>query len=118
MYSDGHRIVQQRGEPTAGGAYATFVVGNGVPFRTLGKIQFQSDTIPNIGVQGWTNECVLAVVIDRLRSFQASPFACEENAIALRACQDALASLESRTARRLAQGIEGTHTTDPVEENQ
>ncbi len=109
MYSDGNRIVQQVGERTAGGAYTRYRVIAGIPTEEVGAIHFQYDAIPAIGVIGWTNECLLAVILDRLRSFQAGGFECEENQAAIDGCANALAALESRTAKRRERGVEGQH---------
>src|SRR5262245_27909117 len=46
-------------------------------------IHFQEGPIKEAGVNGVTQEALLTIVIDRLRSFQAGPFSCRENAIAL-----------------------------------
>ena len=55
-------------------------------------------------------EALLAIVIDRLRSFQKGPFSCRENAIALTHCEEALMWLQRRTVERIKRGVEGTHT--------
>ncbi len=60
------------------------------------------------GVNGITNESLLAVLIDRLENFQAGPFACEENEDALDHLRKALTALQDRTARRVRDGTEGT----------
>ena len=111
MYSDGDRTVRTVGEPTAGGAYAEYEVISEDEYgeRELGTIKFQNDTIPNVGVVGWTNEALLAIVADRLNSFQQSDFACDENQEAFDATQKALGALERRTAERKSRGVEGTH---------
>jgi len=56
-----------------------------------------------------TQEALLAIVIDRLRSFQSHIFACRENAIALEKCEEALMWLQRRTVARIKRGVEGTH---------
>ena len=56
---------------------------------------------------GITQEALLAIVIDRLRSFQAGPFPTDENEDALIHCQEALNFLKLRTKKRLARGVEG-----------
>lgn len=93
-------------EPGAGGAnhyYAVDVDGseNGL------DINFQNGPIAEAGVNGVTQEVLLAVVIDRLRSFQAGPFACTENAVALAHATCALDALKGRTLARMARGVEG-----------
>lgn len=52
---------------------------------------------------------VLAAVIGRLEFYQASPFACKENEVALTHIQTALLWLEKRTKDRVERGVEGTH---------
>ena len=73
-------------------------------------ILFQNGTIPENGVNGVTHEVLLAIVIDRLRSFQAGRFACEENAKALEHIVAAQNILHTRTLKRMNRGVEGTHT--------
>lgn len=70
---------------------------------------FQRGPIKVSGVNGITNEALLAIVIDRLEGFQSSKFACAENGLALLACLEALAKLEARTKKREERGVEGTH---------
>ncbi len=72
-------------------------------------ILFQNGPIKESGVNGITQEALLAIVIDRLRSFQSGPFSCRENAIALTKCEEALMWLKKRTLDRTARGVEGTH---------
>lgn len=72
-------------------------------------VAFQNGPIKEFGVNGVTHEALLAIVIDRLRSFQAGPFASDQNAAALESCKDALFSLQERTRLRMARGVEGTH---------
>lgn len=93
-------------EPGAGGAnhyYAVDVDGseNGI------DIHFQNGPIAEHGINGVTQEVLLAVVIDRLRSFQAGPFACAENGVALAHAEQALDALKGRTRARMARGVEG-----------
>lgn len=73
-------------------------------------LEFQNGPIGEVGVNGITNEVLLAIVIDRLEGFQSSKWACEENARALSNLNLALAELEYRTKKREARGVEGTHT--------
>lgn len=76
------------------------------------SLQFQKGPIKEVGVNGITNEILLAVVIDRLRAFQAGPFACDENASALAYAEHSLHWHQARTHRRIAQQIEGTSKPD------
>jgi hypothetical protein len=72
-------------------------------------ILFQNGLIPEAGQNGVTQEALLAIVIDRLRSFQLGPFPCRENAIALTKCEEALMWLQKRTANRVRRGVEGAN---------
>lgn len=69
---------------------------------------FQNGPIADVGVNGITEAALLAIVADRLRSFQAGPYACRENALALTHLEDAMHWLHHRTRKRMARGVEGT----------
>jgi hypothetical protein len=69
--------------------------------------------IGEVGVNGVTHEALLAILIDRMQAFQKGPYSCRENALALTKLEEAVHWLNARTARRTAQGVEGTHSLDP-----
>lgn len=71
---------------------------------------FQQGPIAENGVNGITHEALLAVLIDRFEAFQAGPYACDENEMALGHMRAALAFLKARTQTRMARGVEGTST--------
>jgi len=73
------------------------------------RILFQNGPIKEFGTNGVTHETLLAILIDRLRSFQAGPFAGRPNAIALTHLEEALMWLQTRTRERIKRGVEGTH---------
>lgn len=75
--------------------------------RTL--VLFQNGPIKEVGVNGVTHEALLAILIDRMRSFQEGGYKCRENAIALTHLEDALMWLQRRTVARIRRGVEGTH---------
>jgi hypothetical protein len=72
-------------------------------------LHFQEGPIKESGVNGITQEALLAVIIDRLRSFQSGQFSCRENAIALTHIEEALMWLQRRTLARIQRGVEGTN---------
>lgn len=72
-------------------------------------LRFQNGPIAECGVNGITQEALLTVVADRLRSFQAGPYSCKENAVALTHIETALLWLQKRTLDRMRRGVEGTH---------
>ena len=73
------------------------------------NILFQNGPIKEVGVNGLTHEVLLAIIIDRLQSFQEGPFKSRENAIALTHLETALLWLHKRTLDRQARGVEGMH---------
>lgn len=99
-------VTDENGNPTGG-----VVVGTGFTIAwqdgPLGRGDDRQE--PN----GAFVEDVIDAARERILFFQASKFACEENAEALRCLTEALAALNSRTARRESAGIEGTHAEEP-----
>ena len=73
------------------------------------QIVFQNGPINEVGVNGITQEVLLAIVADRLRSFQKGPYACKANACALTHIEEAQHWLQQRTLERMRRGVEGTH---------
>lgn len=73
------------------------------------ELSFQHGPIKEVGTNGITHEVLLAILIDRLRGFQTSAYACEENQKALQHLQDARDWLFERTKGRVQRGVEGTH---------
>lgn len=102
-------------EPGAGGANHRYEItgfrSSGETLKNLGlvEVNFQNGPIREHGVNGLTQEALIAICIDRLRSFQMGPFACEDNGHALDHLQDALHYLQKRTRARIARGVEGTN---------
>lgn len=100
-------------QPGAGGANHEYRItasddGSGKPYQIADHhISFQNGAINEHGVNGITQEVLLAIVADRLEAFQAGPFACPENRNALMHVLDAMAWLQSRTKARMARGVEG-----------
>lgn len=104
-------------EPGAGGANHLYEV-SGFDASTNASaelhvcktdILFQNGPINEVGVNGVTQEVLLAVVADRLRSFQSGPYACKANACALTHVEEAMHWLQQRTIERMRRGVEGTH---------
>ena len=72
------------------------------------RIEFQNGPVKESGVNGITQEVLLAIVLDRLRSFQAGRYSCRENALAIIKIEEALLWLKKRTSDRLKRGVLGT----------
>lgn len=75
----------------------------------LGEVHFQQGPIKESGVNGVMNEDLLLMVVTRLEKFQEGRFRCEENEKALERLREAVMWLRSRTLKREAKNIEGTH---------
>lgn len=107
-------------QPGKGGAYHSYAISGfhtktnnsaeeTMRDETIVRLFFQNGPIPEFGLNGVTQEALLTIVIDRLRSFQDGPFRCRENAIALTHCEEALMWLQKRTRDRIKRNVEGTH---------
>lgn len=99
-------------EPGLGGASHIYVMylksKDGTPRDEYYEvIRFQKGPLAEVGPNGFTNEALLAIVEDRLKSFQTGPFNCRENAVALTKVQEAMMWLNKRTADRVYRGVEG-----------
>jgi len=99
-------------KPGQGGACHEYFIGRAndninEPVGEFGYIKFQNGPIKEFGVNGCHQEDLLAIVIDRLQSFQADQYACRENELALTKIQEALHWLNHRTNERVKRGVEG-----------
>ena len=118
--------IEVRDEPGAGGACHRYDItgfdttnGTGNPSATAEDyrasfsrtiILFQNGAIKDVGgVNGVSQEALLAIVIDRLRGFQSGEFKTRENAVALTHLETALLWLHKRTIDRMNRGVEGTN---------
>ena len=112
-------VIEVTDEPGAGGANHRYeVAGMNEPRNASFKagdvagaliVLFQNGPINEHGINGITQEVLLAIVADRLRSFQAGQYACKENAVALTHIETAMLWLHKRTLERMQRGVEGTH---------
>lgn len=73
-------------------------------------IVFQNGPIKEVGINGISNESLLAIVEHRLEGFQSGSYSCVENAHALLNVKQALLCLHNRTLAREIRGVEGTST--------
>lgn len=70
-------------------------------YQAVATVDFQQGPLQAGKFNGASNESVLAIVIDRLEGFQQGPFACDENAEALRHLKEAMMHLHARTRNRM-----------------
>lgn len=97
-------------DPGAGGANHVYRLAWPADPTDHIDISFQNGPIGEAGVNGVTQEAILAVVVDRLEGFQHGPYANAWNQEALNHIRKAIEVLQSRTLDRVARGVEGTHT--------
>ena len=95
-------------EPGAGGACHEYSIQVGDSKQSEVVIRFQKGPVAETGPNGLSCESLLAVVLDRLESFQNGPYPCSENAQALTRVRDAMYSLQNRTLERARRSVEGT----------
>ena len=103
--ADQQIVINVEDAPGSGGASHHYTIS--IPGDQLRELHFQNGAVGEQGVNGITQETLIAIAIDRLRSFQAGPYPCRENAIALTHLQDAMHWLHHRTRERIARGVEG-----------
>ena len=98
-------------EPGNGGACHRYLITDTLEpqrGRINCLIEFQNGPINEVGVNGISNESLLAIVEHRLQGFQSGSYSCRENAFALTKVQEALDWLHCRTHDRIDRGVEGT----------
>lgn len=97
-------------DPNSGGASHNYVakIHGGSEPRVVTIVNFQHGprNEPNSN-PGVTEAVLLAILIDRMSSFQAGPYACRENALVKTKCEEALHWLNHRTAERVKRGVLG-----------
>ena len=86
-----------------------FTVKSAENDQTLAVIHFQEGAIKEHGINGVMNEDLIHMAIERLQCFQASEFACRENARAITKLEEAILWLRKRTMGRDKRGVLGTH---------
>lgn len=110
-HHDGHALngslAVHQDEPSVGGASHNYVVVS-EDAGQVAEIQFQQgpwgqpDSTP-----GCTEAVLVAIVLDRLRAFQAGPYPCRENAIAITKLEEALHRMRDRADDRALRGVLG-----------
>lgn len=77
------------------------------------ELHFQDGMPAEYGDNGTTNEEIIQLLIERIKSLnemQGGKFACRENALAITKLEEALHWLHHRSADRRRRGVEGTYT--------
>jgi hypothetical protein len=74
---------------------------------SITNVKFQKGGLADVGVNGLTDQALLAIVLDRMRGFQSGPYSCRDNAIAITKMEEALMWMGRRYADRATRGVEG-----------
>ena len=115
-HHDGHGLaesilVSATDEPGPGGAnhvYTAQIDTGGGYMRSVAHIQYQNGPRNEAGsTPGVLDSVLLAIVIDRMRAFQAGSFSCRENALVLTKAEEALHWLKHRADARARRGVLG-----------
>ena len=109
IYRDDYIKVLVLDEKGAGGAHHVYgcyrIEDNPTTCEPL--TSFQEGPIQEVGVNGYTNEALLAIVGHRLECFQAGLFPSHYNVFARNGVNFAISALEQRTKERKDRGVEG-----------
>jgi hypothetical protein len=110
LHHDGHGlsesiVIKTDDADQSGAAHGYEMEINGV---IVGSIQFQKGPRNVVGsTPGVTEAALLAVLIDRLKGFQAGPYSCRENAIQLTKLEECLHWTKARADERAKRGVLG-----------
>jgi hypothetical protein len=93
-------------DPQAGGASHRYLASIGE--NCCAEIQFQHGARTEPGsIPGITEAVLYAILLDRLRAFQAGPYACAANDDQIEWLEQCLASTKARADERAARGVLG-----------
>jgi len=110
-HHDGHGLNEsieiRTDDPDQSGAAHEYICSIDYP-DLVARIQFQKGPRNVAGsTPGMTEAAVLAILIDRLRGFQAGPYSCRENAIILTKLEECLLWTKARADARAKRGVLG-----------
>lgn len=98
--------VQNQGDQQMLTGHQYHIYRDGKTTDILQTIQFQKGPVKDNGVNGATNEALLAILINRT-NYLNGMFPCAENDAAIFHMKAALEALESRTRDRIQRNVEG-----------
>ncbi|HIG30352.1 MAG TPA: hypothetical protein EYQ50_22145 [Verrucomicrobiales bacterium] len=102
-------IIQVMDDPGPGGAHHHYRVEGPITTLKSQDLHFQWGHVDKDGVNGITNDALLAILEDRLASYQGGSFHCFDNESALHHIRTALFHLKQRTRKRMDRGVEGRY---------
>jgi hypothetical protein len=100
--------IQRCDEVGPGGAHHHYKVS--IDGSVVADIQFQKGPRNEEGsIPGVIESALYAIILDRLRSFQAGEYSCRENAIVITKTEEALMWTQQRARNRAKRGVLGTN---------
>ncbi len=115
----GGKIIDGYGHDSVSGTYKRYVISGynasnnsaveAADNKLATVILLQNGLVSEVGLNGVTVQDLLKVCENIMEGYQETKFNCPENAEVLASIQKALATLEARIARRIAQGTMDTH---------
>ena len=97
----------QTTDAPGGGCHSYAMKGPDSSFQGL---EFQNGPLSEVGINGLSDEAVLAVIIDRLEQFQEGGLHNRHTAVALTKLEEALMWLRRRKEDRRSRQVEGTYS--------
>ena len=97
-------------DPNGGMASHTYTLSIDTPTgrQHIGSVQYQRGPRNVAGsIPGILDSVLLAIVVDRMRCFNAGPFSTRENALVMTHCQEAMHWLKHRADERAVRGVLG-----------
>lgn len=109
---DGHGLTEdlhiEADDPGPGGASHHYTVHFTAETDRVADIQFQRGPRKDrSSTPGVVENVLLAIVIDRMRAFNAGEYRCRENALVMTHCEEALHWLKHRADERARRGVLG-----------
>jgi len=76
-------------------------------FVEVCQLNFQNGGLKEVGANGITDQALIAIVLDRIRSFNDGQFRCRENSMVITKLEEAMLWMEKRSNDRARRGVEG-----------
>jgi hypothetical protein len=79
----------------------------GVEAVEVCELNFQNGGLKEVGANGITDQALLAIILDRVRSFNEGQFRCRENSMIITKGEEMMMWMEKRSNDRARRGVEG-----------
>lgn len=79
------------------------------------RLRFQRGAVTEVGINGITNEILLAILVDSLEDLQTGTGACDENALALRCLKQGFSVLTQQFSQVTHEALTALEDQAPIE---